>query len=548
MEDTVKTILTTYPQRLSATEATSTRYQTLRKLPEAFEKVGAVSSSEKLVDVISQILYNTKQEDRSFKNSVIQITPSLVKVLMQAPDSNENTRTRCVQSIIQPLSDFLVGSDPNHQMRSVSARAMVKASPLLDYDTFRFFVLPVVRGMFTGGGDTDAIAIEVVVGVLPLLNSDDHKWVMKGLNFVRKSEDSHIRKESLKILFALSEQCDYDHNEQYVFPLLLDYVADDAWMIRRDVAYGLPNIIRKCNEEGIKIIYTIFNTLLLDRQKQILYVCLEIIASLLKNNQFSLLLQQSDYMDKYKVYVEEEKSSLTKSNLIKVIPQLFSLFPNEEEYFLQVVLKCSTSEEESMRQIIAEIFGDVFRLAQNKTILMDIYQALENDDSDLIKNYIQPQICNMVLLDKERFIASLDVITHNSSFRTKMAIANQLHQLKTLDSYVDILEQLIMDGCRAVRQAAVLELKNYVLENEENNVICVIINVYNCKIIIKKVLSFAMMSLDDPIVNVQITAIIILGQLNCKDQDVQIALNQIIQSDRDDDIKSIALEAYNKLF
>ena len=80
-DDTPKTIINSYPQLIQLSQPSQIRNSTIRKFPRAFELLGAVQSSERLTEPLSQVLINPKCE-KNYLENIISKLPKLIKILM----------------------------------------------------------------------------------------------------------------------------------------------------------------------------------------------------------------------------------------------------------------------------------------------------------------------------------------------------------------------------------------------------------------------------------------------------------------------------------
>ncbi|BFU20858.1 HEAT repeat domain containing protein [Entamoeba histolytica] len=565
-EDTPKVILSTYPTNLMINQPATIRYQTLRKLVTGFEKVGAVASSEKLTEAVFRVLISN-EADKTYKDALIQIVPKLVKVLMKGPDADEKTKSRCIQCFIQPLSDFLVGTESSALIKSSAARALIAAYSYLDDDTFKYFLVPVVRGSFTEEDYQETTVVDVVLGIMPRLVESDYGWIARGIEIFYGNETYSYRKEALRMIcYLASNKFNKEAMQKYIMKIYLKIPHDKAWIIRREFVRSMEYVIDKIFDEDVDSVYNQYIELTHDEQKQVVAGCIEILPTIIRNERIQYKMKELNFIDTFR--------KLTTFNdnvdvcLIKIIPYLIKLYPEEEEYSLNLMEKSCDSIEEIMRNTVNIIFKQVFDLAHNKNILLNIFEKLANDQSAGIKSEMRRYICDVLSLDTGRFSDLFRSLVEESNFRVKVSIAQHLPVLRTMSFYDDVLVKLTMSGFFGVREVALKEIENCLKENESKR--SILFNQFltyqkgNCYQ--RQALAYAFVAvskgneeyttkatpnlilmLDDPISNVRISTLIALGKLHSSSQDVKFALSTLLKNEHDTDVHNIAEQIYARI-
>ena len=122
-QDTQKIMTDKYPLWLRPDQPLKLRQETVSKLENAFQTLGPVLASEKLTDPIFKILIDQKVEV-SYRETVLQALPPLIKILMKHEESNEITKSRCLQTFIQPLSELIITDGIPH-LKASACRIIV---------------------------------------------------------------------------------------------------------------------------------------------------------------------------------------------------------------------------------------------------------------------------------------------------------------------------------------------------------------------------------------------------------------------------------------
>ncbi|ELP89767.1 hypothetical protein EIN_424890 [Entamoeba invadens IP1] len=569
LEDTPKDILNKYPGMLQISQTQSTRYTALRKLPDAFLKVGAVAAADKLSEAIFRLLVNPDTE-KTFVDAIIQTLPHLIKVLMTNSDANSNTKNRCIQCFIQPLSEFLVGGESSVMVKTSAARALIASYRFLDDNTFRFYFIPVVRGSFTEQEFQETTVADVVVGIMPRLVKEDFVWVSKGITTYYISENSTVRRESLKVISAFAQMLSPEEMKMFLFDTVSKITQDDVWIIRRDYVKSYIRVVSKFGLEENLVLYENYLHLLKDKHKLVVASAVDVLPVLFKDAEFvKCVVQKRNFMEVYKEASADESNfaSETFGAFIKIIPKLLEIFPDDEQYMLELYEKQSLSVEEVMRSIVAMDFGEVLKLSKNKEILIRIFTTLAYDISEGVKSQIRRYICDILLLD-ERFGELFNKLLSEGNYRTRYQISKQLPTLVGTEYYLDALEKLVMSPMMGVRVEALKELRHYVQDDEERKgkMIEVFVRYFkgNCQqrqcmcyaleaagkgspVLEEKIIPHLLIMLNDDVSNVRISALISLGKLRHGGQDVKFGISTLLKEEKDLDVKEVANKVYELL-
>ncbi|EDR26564.1 hypothetical protein EDI_059230 [Entamoeba dispar SAW760] len=189
--------------------------------------------------------------------------------------------------------------------------------------------------------------------------------------------------------------------QKYIMKIYLKIPHDKAWIIRREFVRSMEYVIDKIFDEDVDNVYNQYIELTHDEQKQVIAGCIEILPTIIRNERIQYKMKELNFIDIFR--------KLTNFNdnvdvcLIKIIPYLIQLYPEEEEYFLNLMEKSCDSIEEIMRNTVNIIFKQVFDLAHNKNILLNIFEKLANDQSAGIKSEMRRYICDVLSLDPGRF-------------------------------------------------------------------------------------------------------------------------------------------------
>lgn len=202
--------------------------------------------------------------------------------------------------------------------------------------------------------------------------------------------------------------------------------------------------------------------LTVQQQKQVIFACVEVLPLLARNAHFGERMGDNRFLAAYKQMLAEESGVNLYCCLIKVVPHVIRLFPDEEDYIVGIVEKKAGAPEEAMRLTVLKIFPLLLGTVRNKRPLLNVFDRLVNDTSMQIKSEMKRSICDVLMIDTERYKGLFNTLVVEGNFRVKYMIAKQLSLIRGSDIYESTLEHLVMSRFFGVREEALKELDYHI--------------------------------------------------------------------------------------
>ena len=565
--DTPKMMTDKYPIWLKPDQPSKLRFETISKLENAYNTLGAILASDKLTDGIFKVISDNKVET-PYREAVVNALPPLIKVLMKGEDANEMTQSRCLQSFIQPMSEMII-QDGISSLKATACRTMAKCHQYLDDEYFKSFLLPIIRGNYLSEMKTDSAMTELVMSILPRLDSEDYQWISKGLETLSESETISDRIDCIKMIIAVSESLfDKDAMSTYIMKTYLKLAEDKANAVKNEFVKSLPSVFPKVNEMDGLFLYERLSLLFKTEKVDMIKEISNVMPICAKNIKVQKLMKRMRFNDQFKQFYAKIGNVYTAS-MIRLLPSLIKIFPPEEAFFMRIILQESKSELEENRYAVACIFKDTFHTVKNKKNLVEVFEALANDSVEKIKSEMRLYICEVMILDHSRFLPLYRQLLNGNHFRIKYNITKGLRFFRKMEFYEETVEKLVMSRMVAVRDEAIHEISLYCNNDDEARA-----RLY-CRFVVylegsstqRQALAFALAAiakgslryeeevsthfislLKDPISNVRIAVLTAIGMLKTKSSDIRFFIkNTLLRSERDTAVYQLAEKVYLKL-
>ena len=566
-QDTQKIMTDKYPLWLRPDQPLKLRQETVSKLENAFQTLGPVLASEKLTDPIFKILIDQKVEV-SYRETVLQALPPLIKILMKHEESNEITKSRCLQTFIQPLSELIITDGIPH-LKASACRIMMNCQQYLDDEYFKFFLLPILRGNCLSENEIDTSLIDLVISVLARLSSEDYQWISKGIETLSNSEIISNRIDCIRMIISCSETLfDKDAISTYIMKTYLKLAEDKSQAVKNEFVKSLPSVFPKVNEMDGLFLYERMELLFKTEKVDLIKIMCQVLPLCGKNIKVQKHMKRMRMNETFKQFSMKIGNCYTE-HMIKLIPILMKLFPNEESFYMKIITDESKSENEENRFAVACIFKDVFHTVKNKKNLVEIFEKLAYDTVDKIKTETRLYISEVMLLDNKRFFQLYTELLNSNHFRIKFNITKGLRFFRNLDFYEDTVEKLIMSRMCSVRDEAINELGLYINNKDEvrSRLYCRFIVYMNGSSTERQALAYTLATiakgsvryeeeisvqfinlLKDPIPNVRISVLNAIGLLKIKSPDIRFFIkNTMLRGERDAAVYNLAEKIYLKL-